>query len=237
MQKIIRVGVMNNFNFTEEEIKALKPFEKQGKLFVNSNSFVTITADYPSIVTVNPYLRFVEPQGDLSNVKACRVKVCSLFDEETKTAINWSIFHNIPVLITFQRWSSVSSAKKFMTEAELRTAYEYNKGWFRIKPEYQKNLEKMINEFASSVIENGRRFVYFCDKAHKGCPSCNNCIRLTYGARAVKDSEVYGLNLNCFNNGKCPFHCPDCFAKRLLMGQAPKTNIVYRNNKQKGNYK
>ena len=61
---------MNNFNFTQREIEELKRYEEKGNLFVNSNSFVAIKADYPSIITINPYLKFVEPTGNLSNIKA-----------------------------------------------------------------------------------------------------------------------------------------------------------------------
>lgn len=234
MQKIIRVGVMNNFNFSEEEIKALEPYKSKGKLFVNSNSFVTITPDYPSIITINPYLKFVEPQGILSNIKACRVKVYYNFGSEIENAIRWSITHNIPVLITFQRWIKIISALSVISERELRTAYYRSNGYFRLKPEYQKIMQTEIKEFAETIFKGASKLIYFCDAEHKGCLVCKNCIRLTYGKTAVKNSEVYSLNLDTVNNGKCLFHCPDCFVKKLLRGGTPRCNILHKNDKQKG---
>ena len=45
-QTLIRCGEKNNFNFTAAEIEQLKGFADSGKIFVNSNSFVNITADH-----------------------------------------------------------------------------------------------------------------------------------------------------------------------------------------------
>lgn len=57
--KYIRVAVMNNYNFTEkEELDLHDNWEDKGRLFVNSNSLVTIKGTYPSIITINPYFFF-----------------------------------------------------------------------------------------------------------------------------------------------------------------------------------
>src|SRR5574343_657794 len=97
--KIVRVGVMNNFNFTDKETEQLKKISEGNLVFVNSNSFVEIKKDFPSIIMINPYLSFVKPEGDLSNVCACRVKiVCGASirtREEQRNAIVWSISSGI----------------------------------------------------------------------------------------------------------------------------------------------
>ena len=233
MEKIIRVGVMNNFNFTDNEIFELKKYEKEGKLFVNSNSFVEIKADYPSIITINPYLKFVEPAGDLTNIKACRVKVIVGANEQTNKeqieAIEWCFNNNIPVLITWMRFSKRDTMNKYTTNNELH--YEYKKSYFRLKKE-SKNI---FIDYLKNTYPDFTDLIFQCDEKEEGCPSCMNCIRLTYGEQYVDKGSLIGLNLTCSgNNGKCIFNCPDCWSKRLLMGHTPACDKLVKNKKQTG---
>lgn len=239
--RIIRVGVMNNFNFTQREIEELKKYEEKGNLFVNSNSFVTIKADYPSIVTINPYLKFVEPIGNLSNIKACRVKVVvganSETEKEEKKAIAWSINNGIPVLITFQRFFRIDTMNKFVNPGVKNEKYHFDTGWIRPKKDYRIEKRNQIFYFVNTNFPaKHKEMIYFCDWNGTGCESCKNCIRLTYPGN--ENEKVFSLNLSeSGDNGRCMFSCPDCFAKRCLAFTKTKTarcDELYQNRKQKG---
>lgn len=232
---------MNNFNFTKDEIEELKNYEKDGLLFVNSNSFVTINADYPSIITINPYLAFVEPHGDISNVKACRVKVCVGADyrtkEEERKAILWSLEKGIPVLVTFQRFYRIETMKKFIDMSAKNVQYHFDAGWVRPKKDYRaEKRNEIIGYVNKNFPEKYRKMIYFCDWNGNGCESCKNCIKLTFPG--YEEEKVYSLNLSkSGSGGRCIFNCPDCFAKKCLAftkTKTPKCDTIYRNRKQKG---
>lgn len=252
MVRIIRTGVMNNFNFTEREISELKKYEKTGKIFVNSNSFVSIKADYPSIITINPYMQFVEPHGNLTNVRACRLKVVLGCTEEVaneeRKAILWCVKNGIPILITFMRFKRLSTMEKYVAPGN-KDEFIYNKGWIRPTAKAKQSYKKRVGEWLESIMEEdgsckkrlpaqSRKILYFCDESGKGCPSCNNCIRLTYGEEAVRDGMVWSLNLSASgDDGRCIFNCQDCFAKECLnlcKNKRPVCDRLIRNRKQKG---
>lgn len=229
--KIVRVGEKNNFNFTQLEINELNNKWKtdNNKLFVNQNSFVTITNDFPSVITINPYLKYSEPIGDLSNVKAFRMKIYKTNDmSEFDKCIEFAKNHGVPILLTFQRWKSNESLHKFECD---ENAYVYDHGYYRPKKETQ----KLLKTYTRDRYDN----VYICDEGGTGCPSCMNCVKLTYGNEYI-NSKVCSLNLSCSgDNGKCMFHCPDCWAKCVLavvVGK-PCCDKIIQNNKQLGNVK
>lgn len=239
--RIIRVGVMNNFNFTQREIEELNNFKDKGLMFVNSNSFVTIKSDYPSIITINPYLKFVEPHGDLSNIKACRIKVCVGATQETEkeemNAIRWSMSKGIPILITFQRFYRLESMNKFVDIKTKNEKYQFDTGWIRPKKDYRIEKRNQIICFVNMNFPSKcKNMIYFCDWNGNGCESCKNCIKLTYPGN--EEEKIYSLNLSSSgDNGKCMFNCVDCFAKRCLnicKTRTPKCDVIYRNRKQKG---
>jgi hypothetical protein len=239
--KIIRVGVMNNFNFTRKEIEELKKWENHGMLFVNSNSFVNIKADYQSIITINPYLKFVEPNGDLSNIKACRIKVVIGANDETereeKKAISWAVLNGIPILITFQRFYRLESLNKFVNSGVKNERYIFEGGWLRPKKDYKIEKRSLIFYFMDANFPaKSKDMIYFCDWNGTGCESCKNCIKLTFPE--YENEKVYSLNLYLSgDNGQCIFNCPDCFAKKCLAFTKSKTarcDIIYRNKKQRG---
>ena len=236
---LIRCGEKNNFNFTAAEIEQLRGFSDKGDIFVNSNSFVNITAEFPAIITINPYLWFVEPKGDLSNVKAYRLKwVCGANQkthDEQIDALIWAIEQNTPVLLTFMRFKSYTSLEKFAS----KDPYKSNAGWLRPTAEIRYNdLAQIHKVIASEFGKDAVDLIYTCDMSGHGCPSCNNCIRLVVGDENVDDYEVKSLNLSTSgDNGKCIFNCPDCWAKNILKmvkNQTPRCNVLFANRKQKG---
>ena len=200
---------------------------------------MNITGDFPAIVTINPYLQFVKPSGDLYNIKACRVKwVCCADDytaEEQRKAVLWSIENNIPALITFMRFKSYSSLDAY---AE-RKGYVNNAGWLRPTMEYRSSELSAILTIAKTLYgANAEGLIYTCDMSGHGCPSCNNCIRLIVGDENVDKYEIKSLNLSTSGDkGKCIFNCPDCWAKNILKmtkNKTPKCDILFANRKQKG---
>lgn len=238
--KVLRVGVYNNFNFTEKELEDVRRFEREGySPFVNSNSFVTIKADYPSILTINPYLdSFVEPVGDISNVKACRIKVMVAPADAVKTAetgaIDWCISHNIPMLFTFMRFSSKDSLKKYTNFNDSQYQYEFRGSYWRLKSASKEALANALGDYVDSRVNGEHNLVNFCDLAEKGCPECRNCAKLTYG---IDTEDIHGLTLSCSNDrGSCMFHCPDCWAHKLSKIATFKLDEVTKNNKQKGKH-
>lgn len=236
---LIRCGEKNNFNFTEAEVSQLKGFADKGTIFVNSNSFVNITAEFPAIITINPYLKFVKPTGDISMVKACRLKwVCcadQYYATEQREALRWAIENNIPVLITFMRFKSYAS----LSEYADKKGYVNNAGWLRPTMNYRVHeLDNILGFVKSLYGDEAVDLVYTCDMSGHGCPSCNNCIRLIVGDENVDKYEVKSLNLSTSgDNGRCIFNCPDCWAKNILKmvkNQTPRCNVLFANRKQKG---
>lgn len=233
-ETVLRVGVYNNFNFTKKEIEAVSEYADEYLPFVNSNSFVTISAEYPSIITINPYLdSWQPPTGDLSNLKACRVKwvegaIDSVYTAQME-AIDWCIQHSIPILLTFMRFASKSSRDRFVSPASAHI-YQRDHGYFRLPIADASAVAIRISAYAEAREASG--LVYTCDLQGQGCPSCGNCARLTYG---LPQAEVSALSLSCSGDaGKCIFHCPDCWAQRMSKFATFKYDSVTKNNKQKG---
>ena len=238
---VIRVGEKNNFNFTKRELTELKKYKEKGKIFLNSNSFVKIKGDFPSFVTINPVLtKFQEPKkgSDLKNVKAFRVKMFMTdnkeYVKEQVKSLKYAEKHNIPVLITFQRYKSIKSALKHSGE-NFRNSYQHKKGYFRPS----KAIQEFLILFAKSKINPD--LVKVCDSKGLGCPACKNCARLTYNK---PNAIIKALNLSVSgkkdingNKGKCIFDCPDCFAKLVTFGKRPQCDKLITNKKITGKLK
>lgn len=231
---VLRVGVYNNFNFTKAELDAVARVIEGSdvKPFVNSNSFVTISAEYPSIITVNPYLTdFVEPVGDLSNVKACRIKwvhgAINKVWEAQMEALQWCQDHDIPALLTFMRFRKKASFEQYVSAANRVEKYSFRGGYYRAN--HDANV-KLVDHMRACVAKP--ELIYTCDLAEKGCPECGNCARLTYGN---PDANIESLSLSCSGDaGRCLFNCPDCWAKNVIMRNGVAYDKVTKNSKQRG---
>lgn len=215
MNQLIRIGVMNNYNFTEPEIRAVQTLQSQGKrTFVNSNSHVKIRQDAgPAVITINPDLdKFVEPKGELQNVKAVRIKYVANPTPTVARAwadsISWAQQNQIPILVTIQRFVRKETMTRYSQD---HTPYTFKKGYMR--------LDTLPPELDGMNV---------CDRSGQGCPSCQLCATLTTG----QEAEIQGLNLE--ESGNCMFKCPDCFAKKCLMGNQPAFGKIKKNKKMEG---
>jgi hypothetical protein len=233
----IRVGEKNNFNHQNAEFSKLKGFEKLGKIFLNSNSFTDIKSNYPAIVTINPYLIFnpLSEKSDLKNIKAFRIKVfCSnnpYYMQQQRDCFAYAKRLNIPVLVTFFRARSKKTAEKFNLQL---SNYEYKGNYFRLT-EASKKVH-ISNIIAFSGLKKG--LINFCDLSGNGCPSCNNCTRLTYnkiGTIKALNLSISGVNDKNNKRGICPFNCPDCWAKIVTFKKSPACDKLIDNKKITGN--
>jgi hypothetical protein len=220
MTKVIRVNSFTNFNYTDEEFEQLKTWDYAGKVFVNSNSFVVLKGPYPAVVCVNPYLdRFVKPKGDISIIRAIRVKFVYGAKPEVRQAfidsVTWGLEHGIPVLITYMRFRDEETMMKY---AQSHTNYVFQKNYFR-------------QQYRQTFNHPG---IYYCDKSEMGCPYCKNCALLTFG---INDPgvDIYSVNLSA--SGKCAFACPNCYVKTITSWTDFKFDKLLQNSKQKGHKK
>lgn len=218
MTKILRVATFNNFNFTDEELEHLEGIQAlcpDYKIFVNSNSHPVIRGRFPCVITVNPELDvFTKPKGDLSLIKAIRIKyvmnpVQSIQDTFGEI-YNWTKKHNIPTLITYMRFKNKETLKRYTTKS---TFYKWNRSFYR------PILKHTFNDPS----------IYYCDLRDEGCPSCRNCAKLTYG---IDTPEIYSINLS--SSGICPYNCVDCYAKCLAKFTHFAYDKILQNAKQKG---
>lgn len=231
---VLRIGVYNNFNFTREELDKVAEVVSvhDCKPFVNSNSLVTISAEYPSILTINPYLKsFVVPVGDLSNVKACRVKWIHKPKADPGTAqmeaIQWCVENNIPILLTFMRFRRKATLERFVQPLGIEQVYSFRAGYYRAGQQYNKGIVEYLKEMTERPD-----LIFACDLEEKGCPACMNCSKLTYG---TDEADINSLSLSCSgDNGRCLFNCPDCWAKTIISRGMVSYDKITKNSKQKG---
>jgi len=239
-QVVIRVGEKNNFNQTNAEFKALEQFKDKGLIFVNSNGFTPIKANYPSIVTINPYMTFQPLTGDLSNVKAVRLKMFETYKQEYCDSlfrcIEFCVKNNLPILITYMRFRSTKNVVEYVGD-NYKSYYKWEKNYFRPSAHTKKIL---FQEVARTVriLKGNVKLIHECDSKGQGCPACGNCYKLTYG---LENAEIKALNLSISGiadkNGKqglCPFKCPDCFAKIVTFGKSPACDRLITNKKITG---
>jgi len=240
---VIRVGEKNNFNMTSPELAELEKYKDKGKIFVNSNSFVPIDPTYPSIITINPHMKFNALKGDLSNVKAVRIKVFFTgipeYDYEQTDCIRFCIDNNLPILLTYMRYWKTTTATTY-SGMSFRNWYKFSKGYHRPTKETKTKLKEWV--FSEVEYFGGDlSLIHECDSKGGGCPDCMNCSILTYGK---KDATIKALNLSISGKndrygrkGECIFDCPDCFAKRVTMGKRPQCDKLITNRKIRGELK
>lgn len=202
LPKIVRVDTYTNFNYTDKEFKQLDKIQiehPEYKLFVNSNSHVEIRGNYPAIVCINPGIdKFIQPKGKIEIIKAVRIKYVADPKPEVKKAFNesvaWAYKHSIPILITYMRFRSEETLKKY-TKNGNGCHYKWLKNYFRQLTRKTFDLEQF----------------HYCDLNEKGCPGCMNCAKLTFN---IPEAELLSVNLS--SSGSCKYNCPDCFVKTFL---------------------
>lgn len=206
--KYVRVGVMTNYNHTGKELRALDEWRTkfpENRFFVNTNSHCPLSAPCPTIVTVNPDLNtFVPPRGDLSYLRAVRIKTVSganvLVRSAIHYAITWALKNNIKILFTPMRFKSKRTLNAYVL---YTNKYQWIKNYFR----------PVVDDYLSLVDDIK---IFKCDAKGLGCPSCLNCVKLTFPDDNPSPSTVdklYILDLSA--SGPCKFNCPDCFVKNL----------------------
>jgi len=216
MARILRVGVFNNFNFSDEEFKELKQYEDEWLIFVNSNAKVKLKGPHPIVVTVNPDLtEFVKPEGDLDCIKAVRIKYVSganmAVRKVFRACVSWCKMYNFPILITYMRFVNKKLLEQFTTD---QSNYLWSSNYYR---------QQKLNKWSDPLF-------FYCDEKKEGCPSCKNCAKLPFG---LDTDEIYSIDLEA--SGDCPFDCPSCYARKI---QAFRPNlrkgIIIQNKKQTG---
>ena len=248
MRKLVRVGVMNNFNMTDLEYEELINKNLQD-YFINSNVKSLkkeIKPEYgkiPLIVTLNPDIDLPKfPEKEVLkqyNLRAFRVKVCGNRLKDYKRLyqlVKFSIDNNVKVLITFQRFYRLKTMEQFVSKDDFKY-YEHRAGYFRPTSEYKTMIMKFVRKIEKKFNKN--KFIFQCDKKDKGCPDCLNCAKLVYPDHKYREYVKEGINiysLNLKSSGYCPFNCPDCFAKRLIQRVHNQISFgkIKMNNKQKG---
>lgn len=169
MRKLVRVGVMNNFNMTEREYEEL--INKNLKdYFINSNVKSlreSIKPEYgkiPLIVTLNPDIDLPKfPEKEVLqqyNLRAFRIKVCGnrLKDyQRLYQLVKFSFNNNVKVLITFQRFYRLQTMKKFVSKEDFKY-YEYKAGYFRPTSEYKKLIMKFVRKIEYTY--NKKKFIF-----------------------------------------------------------------------------
>lgn len=242
MKTIIRVGEKNNFNQTDSEYAELKKYSDKGLIFVNSNSFNPIQGKLPSFITINPYMTFEPLKGDLSNVKAVRIKLFlgkDYYMKEINKCIKFCVDNNLKILITYMRFSSKNSISKYCGD-DYRNYYKWNANYFR--PLDKKPMLQYVESAVELYGKDPKELVFECDGDGQGCPTCMNCSFLSYGIK--KDVTIKALNLSISgvkdvngNKGLCSYNCPDCFAKKVCYGKRPQCDKLITNRKISGELK
>jgi len=231
---IVRVGINNNFNCTEDEFTQMYGFtfvKSSAHFFINTNikteNLLNINKhDYKSVITVNPDITIdralIERLYKVDKEKIAFVRVKYVPNKRPiKELIIELSEQGYNVVITVMRFKS-NDTVNFCSQKAL---YDFECTWFRLKSKYRHLLEK----FADSLDNT-----YICDREDTGCQDCGLCSKLTTG----KDLEIYGLNLS--TSGICKFNCIDCYAKKMqhILKAFGKSSIAYdvikKNMKQKG---
>jgi len=236
----VRVGVLNNFNCTQTEYKALDQFAKAmpwAEFFVNSNAATKNLENaknhpYKVVVTANP---MIVPDRHLAqrllalgkNLAFARLKWVP-GNIEIAQLLDWLAHCRIPTVITAMRFNSGATLAMFADRkdyAKITNDGRKGMGWFKIAGKAKTDMLRKADALAAKGAE-----VSICDRLGMGCPACGNCTRLTLGHPA----PVEQLNLSA--SGFCKNHCPDCFARSAVNRHGGKIlfDKVYANTKMRG---
>ena len=234
IDSIVRVGINNNFNCTDDEYSQVRGFKfvkPNAHFFINSNikteNILNINNyDYQAVITVNPDITvdraLIERLYKVDKDRVIFVRVKYIPNDRTiKELIRELSEKGYTVVVTVMRFLSNKSVNAF----SKKDYYNYKFTWLRLKERYFHLLEKFVN-----TMDN----VYICDRNGVGCQGCGLCSKLSTG----KELEIYGLNLS--TSGICPFNCVDCYAKKMqyvlkCFHKSPMNyDVVKKNMKQKG---
>jgi len=228
--KVVRVGVLNNFNCTDKEYRQLNEFSMEHPdcyFFVNSNINTPNLSNinnypYKVVITVNPNITdqsfFKLGQVNKSKIGFVRVKYVPN-KPYIKNLIKLIASCDIPVVITAQRFNSKKSVMPFGINN-----YTYIRSRYRLNEKARKVLE---------TLADNTKNVYICDRSGNGCTQCNQCATLTLG----EVQTIYSLNMS--SSGICKFSCLDCYAKTMQKfvtncGHNPiEYNVIKKNHKQR----
>jgi hypothetical protein len=228
--RVIRVATLNNFNFTAAEVLQVKELKsKYANVFVNSHAKTRLQdIGVPIVSTLNPDVLNVLPlRGKTSAVAVVRVKYVHSATGRAalEKCFKYCADHSLTPLITLFRMKSRKTRDSFVDEAS-QSHYSWSHNFFRLTPTGKRSAIRHLHARARAWGLD----VKFCDKKGKGCPSCGNCSKLTFG----QDLPVYEINLS--SSGHCPHNCPDCFAKMLVTKNCGRIAFdkVKANSKMKG---
>jgi len=237
---LVRVGTLNNFNFTSTEVNHLnllskiypnkiffvwsnvksynKMYKKNKKeidnLFKNSNIKLGLT--------VTPNLEFIKPvtSKNIDNI-IYKFVLNNKTNYTRNKVIEYAKKHDLNVLLIPLRFKKTENFNKYVSDTDK---YVY------IKP-YIKLSKHAFVEFAYYTKQMYNK-VYTCDLLHLGCTSCYNCYRIN-NISVVRNFE----SINLSTSGKCPYNCIECYAKHCLDRTQGKIryDIFTINTKMKGN--
>jgi hypothetical protein len=203
-KRVIRVGVANNFNCTENEFNQLKHFQNkhiQDVFFINCNVNTKLLSNinnnlFKSVITINPNISFTKKQiNKLYSIERTKVSFIRVKyipnNEKIDNLIVELKNRGYKVVITLMRFATLSTLQKYSS----KQYYHFKDRFFKLKPEYFDKIEGFG--------------VDICDKNGIKCARCGLCSELVTGEKR----EVFSLNLS--ESGVCAFNCPDCFAKRM----------------------
>lgn len=230
---LVRVGTLNNFNFTKKEFEQLfltKEIERVKNNYYNffiwsnvlgynsqlktntkrmlkdlEKTFLNVNMRVG--LTVNPTLEnFIKPLNTMF-VNCLVVKATTNNKPVLEQVVRYAKQRQLPVLVVFQRFRKRETFEKFISK---RNRYKYNLQslYFRLGIPYRKQLLNELREIYKDVRA--------CDLEDTGCQGCRNCEAVNY---YLETGDMYSLNLS--TSGFCPYQnspkaCPDCYASYCI---------------------
>jgi hypothetical protein len=234
IERVVRVGVNNNFNCTEEEYAQLDEIAKTKAttvFFTNSNIKTPKIESmnkhtYKGVITLNPDIRIsnalVKRLYDIDSKKVAFVRVKYIPEDINIVRILKEVSRDYPVVITNMRFNGKASMMKFVPKYDDH--YQYSCSRYRLYG----NSFSMVE-----ALTEGKR-IHLCDRKGVGCEGCGLCSKLVTG----KILPIYTLNLS--SSGLCPFSCVDCYSKTMqhflegIHSTIIKYDSIHRNSKQSG---
>lgn len=236
--KVVRVGVNNNFNCTVSEFKQLDQFTEtypESFFFINSNIRTLnikkiMDHPYKAVITLNPNIltdpALVRRLYDIDSSKIAFVRIKYVPGKHNSLDLIHKVSETHKVVITLQRFNSKKSIADYVPDYPEHYKWSFNR--FRLFGDSLAKVEKIVQP------DNN---IHICDQLNLGCGGCGLCSTLTTG----RSLPIYTLNLS--SSGMCPYNCVDCYAKTMqhFLREMGKPVIQYdhihMNSKQAGRTK